>query len=438
MVGGPHVNFAALYRERLSTPPEAVECVRSGDHVVLHSGCAVPQRLVAALAARAETLSGVEIAHILHLGEAPYVAPDCAGAFRHRAFFTGPNVRRAVHEGRADHVPIFLSEVPALFRSGAYRVDVAFLHLSPPDEHGFCSFGVDTSVNKAAAEAARVVVAQVNPAMPRTLGDSFIHVSRLDAIVEVDEPLPELAGGGHDAVTRAIARHVAQLVDDGATLQLGIGSIPDAVLEALEGHRDLGLHTEMFSDGLRRLVEAGVVTNARKTLHPGKSVTSFCMGSRALYDFVDDNPLFEFRPTEYVNDPFVIARNDRMVAVNSALEVDLTGQVCADSIGARIYSGIGGQVDFIRGAARARDGRAIIALPSTAKGGRVSRIVASLRPGAGVVTTRGDVHHVVTEYGAVDLHGRSIRERVRALLSIAHPDHREDLARSARALGLPL
>ncbi|RMG95040.1 MAG: acetyl-CoA hydrolase/transferase family protein [Deltaproteobacteria bacterium] len=432
------MSWSDLYRARCTTAREAVARIPSGAKVVVHGGCAVPSRLVDALVARAAELRNVEIAHILHLGPAPYVAPDLARSFRHRAFFTGGNVRAAVREGRAEYVPIHLSEVPALFRSGAYPVDVALLHLSPPDEHGFCSLGVDVGIHKAAAESARRIVAQVNPRMPRTLGDSFLHVSRLDAIVEVDDPLPELEPGGHDETTRAIGRHVAGLVDDGATLQLGIGAIPDAVLAELEGHRDLGLHTEMFSDGLMALVEKGVVTNARKSLHPGKSVTGFCLGSRALFDFVDDNPLFEFRPTEYVNDPFVIARNDRMVAVNSALEVDLTGQVCADSLGTSIYSGIGGQVDFVRGAARSRGGRAIIALPSTAKGGTVSRIVPSLRPGAGVVTTRGDVHYVVTEHGVADLHGRSLRERVRALLGLADPRFREDLERSAHALGLPV
>jgi acyl-CoA hydrolase/GNAT superfamily N-acetyltransferase len=343
-------------------------------------------------------------------------------------------VRGAVGEGRADYTPVFLSDVPGLFRHGRAPVDVALVQVTPPDEHGYCSFGVSVDIVKAAVDCARHVVAQVNANMPRTLGDSFVHVDRLHALVEADTEIPEMQTPPPDNVARRIGRHIAELVDDGATIQMGIGTIPDSVLLQLADHKDLGVHTEMVGDGIVELIERGVVTGARKSLHRGKVITSFALGSRKLYDFVDNNPMFEFHPSDYSNDPVIIARNENMVAINAALEVDLTGQVCADSRGTEFYSGIGGQVDFIRGASRSRGGKPVIALPSTAMvdGQRVSRIVSTLREGAGVVTSRGDVHWVVTEYGAVDLHGRSIRERAQALIHIAHPDFREQLMAAAR------
>jgi acetyl-CoA hydrolase len=422
------------YRAKLGSAEEAVKVVASGMKVFVHSGCAVPQVLLDALMKRSDEISDVEISHILHMGEAAYVGPEMLGRFRHRSFFTGRNVREAVNAGRAEHVPIFLSEVPLLFRRGAFPVDVAFISLSPPDEHGFCSFGVDVGVNKAAAETARYVVAQVNSRMPRTLGDSFIHVHKLHRVVETEQELPELPRLRMTDSVAAIGENVAGLIEDGSTLQLGIGAIPDAVLHYLRGRKDLGVHTEMFSDGIVELIEEGIINNEKKTIHPGKTVVGFVLGTRWLFDYIDNNPRFEFHPTEYVNDPFIIAQNDKMISINSAIEVDLTGQVCADSIGYKIFSGIGGQVDFIRGAARSAGGKPIIALESTARDGEVSRIVPALKEGAGVVTSRGDVHYVVTEYGVTNLHGKSIRERTRALISLAHPEFRDDLSRTAREL----
>jgi len=428
------VNWAKLYREKVTDAATAVARVKSGDRIYLGSGAGVPQALVQALVARADELRDVEIVHMLHFGEAPYVAPEYARSFRHNALFIGPNVREAVQAGRADFTPIFLSEIPNLFRSGALPLDYAFVQLSPPDEHGFCSFGVEVGCTKPAAEAARVVIAEVNRRMPRTLGDSFIHVRDLDVIVEVDYPIPEAPQGGSTPVHRRIGELIAEMIPDGATLQMGIGSIPDAVLANLTNHRDLGIHTELFSDGVVQLVEMGVITGARKTLHPGKVVAGFLFGSQALYDFVEDNPIIELHPTNYVNDPFIIAQHDNMVSINSALEVDLTGQVAADSIGPRLYSGVGGQLDFVRGAARSKGGKPIIALPATAKGGTISRIVPMLKPGAGVTTTRNDVHYVVTEYGVAELYGKTVRERAKALINVAAPEFREELTRQAREL----
>jgi acetyl-CoA hydrolase len=340
-----------------------------------------------------------------------------------------------VNQGAADFTPIFLSEIPDLFRNGILPLDVALVSLSPPDEHGFCSFGVEVGATKPAAEAARLIVAEINRSMPRTLGDSFIHVSRLHCIVEADYPLHEAPQGGSSPLHLQVGRHIAEMIPDGATLQMGIGSIPDAVLKNLGSHKDLGVHTELFSDGIVDMVEAGVITCARKTLHPGKIVAGFLFGSKRLYEFVDNNPLIELHPTDYVNDPFNIAKNDKMVAINSALQVDLTGQVCADSIGTRLYSGVGGQVDFIRGAARSKGGLPIIAFISTTKNETISRIVPTLTPGAGVVTTRNDVHYIVTEYGVAALHGKTIRQRAQALIDIAHPNFRDELSRSAQELG---
>jgi acyl-CoA hydrolase len=411
---------------------EAVAAIRSGDRVYVHAGCAEPEVLVNALVERAPELHDVEIVHLMTMGSAGYAAQGMEPHFRHNSLFTGANVRSAIHSRRADFTPVFLSEIPRLFTERLLPIDVALIQVSPPDEHGFLSFGIGVECTKAAAETARTVIAQVNPRMPRTLGDSFIHRSKVHYLVEHETPLIELQPGHvGDPETRAIGGHVAELIENGATLQTGIGAIPDAVLEALSSKRDLGMHTEMFSDGIIRLVEAGVVNNERKTLHRGKIIASFMLGTRSLYDFADNNPLIELHPSDYVNDPFVISRNEKMVAINSALQVDLTGQVCADSLGHLNYSGFGGQLDFVRGAARSRGGKAIIALPSTARGGTLSRIVPVLSPGSGVTTTRGDVHYVVTEHGVAHLHGRTIRERTAALIGIADPRFRAELRAEA-------
>jgi acyl-CoA hydrolase/L-amino acid N-acyltransferase YncA len=415
------------YAHKLRPADDALGVIRSGHHIFVGSGAAAPQYLVERLTARADYLHAAEIVHIMTLGIAPYAMPPVKESFRHNAFFVGPNVRDAVAAGEADYTPIFLSEIPRLFRSGRVPIDVALIQVTPPDEHGFCSLGVSVDIVKPAIECARVIIAEVNPRMPRTLGDSFIAADAIDTMVEHESPLPEVTHPPPDDVSRAIGRWVGSLVEDGATLQIGIGSMPDAILESLTDKHDLGLHTEMLSDGTLALIESGVINNSRKTLHPGKIIASFVMGTQRLYDFVDDNPLVELHPNDYVNDPFIIAQNERMVAINAAIEVDLTGQVCSDSLGHLFYSGIGGQVDFIRGAARSKGGRPIIALPSTADDGKISRIVSQLKPGAGVVTSRGDVHYVVTEYGVADLYGRSARQRAMALIGITHPDYRHEL-----------
>jgi len=425
-------NWQEKYSSKVSTPQEAVTKVRSGQRVFIGSGAAEPQLLVKALSDRGPELADTQITHILTLGVAPYADPKLEDGFRHNALFIGPNVREAVAEGRADFTPVFLSEVPRLFRRGKMPIDVALIQVTPPDEHGYCSYGVSVDVTKAGAESAKHVVAEVNPNMPRTLGDCFIHVDQIDTLVPSDVPILEVPAGKIDKVAKRIGQHIADLIQDGSTLQLGIGTIPDAVLSCLGDKKDLGIHSEMLSDGVIDLVESGVINGSRKKIHTGKIVVSFVLGTRRLYDFVDNNPMCEFHPSEFTNDPFRIAQNDRVVAINSALQVDLTGQVCADSLGTYFYSGIGGQVDFIRGASRSHQGRPIIALPSTASGGKVSRITATLTPGAGVVTSRGDVHYVVTEYGIADLHGKTIRERAMALIHIAHPDHREQLMEEAR------
>jgi acetyl-CoA hydrolase len=427
------MSWSEAYRRKVTSAEAAVQTVASGEHVWLHAGCNNPEELLNALVARSRELRDVEVTHLLTFGAAPHVDAACVGSFRHRALFAGPNVRAAINEGRADWVPVFLSEIPGLVRSRVIPVDVAFIHIAPPDEHGFCSYGVGVECTKAAAESARAVVALVNRQMPRSLGDCFIHVSRLTHVVEIDRPVIELPQSTEvSAVSRAIGRNVADLIENGSTLQMGIGEIPDAVLLYLKDKRDLGIHTEMFSDGVVDLFESGVVTGEAKTLHKGKIVASFVLGSKRCFRFLDNNPFVEFHPSDYVNDPFVIAQNESMVAINSALSVDLTGQVCADSMGRSIYSGFGGQVDFIRGASRSRGGRPIIALPSTAKGGTVSRIVDALAEGAGVVTSRADVHYVVTEYGVADLRGRSLRERAQALVACAHPDFRDELRCAAK------
>jgi acetyl-CoA hydrolase len=431
------MNVSELYRRKLCSPAEAVAGIESGMRIYLGGGAGVPQVLERALVQRAPELRGVEIVHVLTFYEGEYLKPEYAASFRHRALFLGENARQAVREGRADFTPIFLNEIPSLFRCSydgecILPLDAALIQVSPPDEHGFCSFGVEVGVTKPAAQAAKRVIAEVNRQMPRVLGDSFIHLNKLDSLVEVDYALPQVPQGKFGPVQDRIGQHIAGLIPDGATLQLGIGSIPDAVLFHLKDKRDLGIHTELFSDGVIELVEQGVITNERKTLHPGKMVAGFLFGSEKLYHFVHNNALIELHPTDYVNDPFVIAQNDNMIAINSAIEIDLTGQVCADSVGQSFYSGIGGQVDFVRGAARSRGGKPVIALPSTAKDDQISRIVAQLKPGAGVVTSRGDTHYVVTEHGVASLHGKSIRERARALIAIAHPRFREQLERYAR------
>ena len=421
------MNAQELYRSKLTTSDEALSHLSSGTRILVGSGCAEPQELVHELCHQADRLHDLEIVHLLTFGGADYVDSKYNGHFRHNAYFIGGNVRAAVHEGRADYTPIFLHEIPELMRSGQRPTDVALLQVTPPDRHGYCSLGIHVDIEMAAIETAKFLIAEVNPNMPRTLGDSIIHISRFDALVEVDTPLLELPIHEPDEVSIRIGGNIADLIDHGSTLQLGIGNIPNAVLRFMTEKRHLGIHTEMISDGCISLIENGIIDNSQKTLHRGKTVVSFVMGTRKLYDLVDDNPSIEFYPSDYANDPRVIAQNDKMVAINSALQVDLTGQVCSDSMGYKFYSGIGGQVDFIRGAAMSRGGKPIIALPSTAKKGTISRIVSHLDEGAGVVTSRGDVHYVVTEYGIAYLHGKTVRERALALINIAHPDFRSEL-----------
>jgi acyl-CoA hydrolase len=415
------------YSHTLRTADDALRLVQSGMRVYIQPGCAEPETLVEALMRRAPELFNVEIVHMMTMGAAPYVAPEMAGHFRHNAIFIGPNVREAINEGRADYTPIYLSEIEGLFESGAMPIDVALIEVSPPDSHGYCSFGVGVDTTLTAAKCARYVIAQVNNYMPRTYGDSFIHVSDIDAVVESSRPLCELKKPVVTDLHVAIARNVAGLIEDGAVLQTGIGGIPDAVLPFLADRKDLGIHSELVSDGVIPLIENGVITGARKNYKPRKVIVGFAIGTKQLFDFVDNNPLFEFHPTAYANDPALIARNDNMVAINSALQVDLTGQVCSDSIGNQFYSGIGGQVDFLRGASRSKGGKPIIAISSTAKRGAISRIVPMLSPGAGVVTSRGLVRYVVTEHGVAYLHGKSIRERAKAMIEIADPRFREEL-----------
>lgn len=426
--------WSNIYESRIVSPQEAVQAIKSGMRIFLTGNCSVPQKVLGALVEYAPNLQNVEICQALTVGPADYVAPEMEGHLRVNTMFISANIRKAVQEGRADFTPVLLSEFPLLFKRKYLPLDVALIHVSPPDEHGFCSLGIEVGLTKSAAESSKIIIAEVNQKMPRTLGDAFIHVSKLNYVVPVDYPLPELPMGdeGSSEIIEKIAGYIAELIPDGATMQMGIGAIPDAVLKFLFEKRDLGIHTELFSDGVIDLVEAGVLTNARKTLHTGKIIAGFILGTKRLYDWVDDNPLIELHPTEYVNDPFVIAQNERMVAVNSAIEVDLTGQVCADSIGPKLYSGVGGQLDFIYGASRSKDGVPIIALPSTAK--NFSRIVSTLKPGAGVVTTRNHVRYIVTEYGVADLYGKTIRQRAQALINIAHPDFRDQLTREAKEL----
>ncbi len=412
---------------------EAVKAIQSNQRIYIHSIAAAPQELIRAMVGRAPELRNVEIVHLHTEGIAPYAQPEHAESFHINALFIGANDRAAVQAGRADYIPVFLSEVPSLFRDGILPIDVALIQVSPPDRHGYCSLGVSVEASRCAVQCSKYVIAQVNRFMPRTHGDGLIHIDQLNAIVEHDEPLPEVIPKAPSDIELKIGRNCADLIEDGATLQMGIGSIPNAVLAALTDHRNLGVHTEMFSDGLIDLVERGVVNGSQKRIHPGKIVAGFVVGSRRLYDFVDDNPLVAMLDIGYVNDTAVIRRNPKVVAINSAIEVDFTGQVCADSIGTKLYSGVGGQMDFMRGAAQSVGGKPIIALPSTTHRGE-SRIVSTLKPGAGVVTTRAHVHYVVTEYGSVNLHGKNLRQRTQALIEIAHPSHRERLAAEAALL----
>lgn len=429
------MNWETIYRKKISDVSSALRLIESGNRVYIGGGAGVPVNLTQGLTDQADRLKNVELTHILTFAETPYTKPQYKDNFRVNALFIGSNVRQAIHEGRADFTPVFLSEIPQMFKSGVLPIDIALISLSPPDEHGFCSFGVEVGTTKPAAESAKIIIAELNRQMPRTLGDSFIHVSRLTKIIESDYPIPEVSQGKSGAVQLKIGAYIAELIPNGATLQMGIGSIPDAVLQNLGNHRDLGIHTELFSDGVIDMVEKGVISCAQKTFHPGKIIAGFLFGTKKLYDFIHNNPLIEMHPTDYVNDPFNIAKNEKMVAINSAVQVDLTGQVCADSIGPQFYSGAGGQIDFIRGAARSKGGLPIIALPSTAKKGRISRIVPMLTEGAGVVTTRNDVHYVITEYGVAYLYGKSVRQRTQELINIAHPQFRDELKREAIRIG---
>jgi len=430
------MSWLDLLRERTVTPEVAVQAIQSGNRVFLTGNASVPQKIMAAFVVHAKSLHDVEVVQVLTIGKSDYVAPEMAGHIRVNTMFISDDVRLAVNEGRADFTPCFLSEIPLLFKNRNLPVDVALIHVTPPDEHGFCSFGVEVGVTKAAAQSARIVIAEVNPHMPRTLGDAFIHISKINHVVPVDYQLPDTAMGDPSPLAQQIAKNIAGLIPDGATLQMGIGGIPDAVLRQLTNHKHLGVHSELFSDGVIELVERGVVDGEMKTLHPGKMVAGFLIGTKRLYSFVNDNPVVELHPTEYVNDPFIIAQNSKMVAINSAIEVDLTGQVCADSIGSRFYSGVGGQVDFIYGSSRSQGGVPIIALPSSAivKGQLTSKIVATIKPGGGVITTRNHVRFVVTEHGVAELYAKNVRQRARALINIAAPEFRDELEKKAHEM----
>jgi 4-hydroxybutyrate CoA-transferase len=415
------------YRAKQLSAERAVEAVRSGDRVWVQSGCGTPSVLVDALVERAPHLRDVEIVHMMTLGTASYTRPEYEGHFRHRGLFLGPNVRDAVAAGRADYTPIFLSEIEGLFESGQLPLDVVLMQVSPPDAHGFVTLGTTIDCTMTTVRLARYVIAEVNRQMPRTHGETAIHIRDIDAIVETDRPLLELCSEPFTEMHMRVARNVASLIPDGATLQTGIGGISEAVLHCLDDKRNLGIHTEMCPDGVVDLMESGVMNGEGKSIHRGKAVVAFVLGTQRLFNFIHENPCFEFRPIKYINDPFVVAQNERMVAINGALQIDLTGQVCADSLGTKPYSGFGGQLDFIRGAARSKGGIPIIALPSTAMHGDLSRIVPVLEPGAGVVTSRGDVHYVVTEHGIAYLHGKTLRERAQALIAIADPRFQQEL-----------
>lgn len=426
------MNWREKIEDKITTAEKAIKHINRGDHVFIGSGCAIPQLLIQEMIAYADYLGDVKILHILSLGSAPYVDARFTNIFRHNAFFIGPNVREAISKGNADYTPLHLSEIPRLIERDIIHIDVALIQVSTPDEHGFCSYGVSVDIVKTAAEKADLVIAEINPYMPRTLGDSFIHINDIDYLVENSRPLIEMPIEEPDEVAEEIAKNVATLIEDGSTIQLGFGRIPNAIAKALKGKHNLGVHTELFTDSIIDLVTSGVITGSEKNVHKGKIVVSFCLGSQKLYDLVNNNPLFEFHPSKYTNDPFSIGQNKKMMAINSALQIDLTGQVCADSLGYEFYSGIGGHTDFIRGAARSAGGKPIIALPATSRDGLLSRIVPHLDEGAGVTVTRADVHYIVTEFGIANLHGRSIRERAMALISIAHPKFREMLLAEAK------
>ena len=433
------MDWKQYYQSHRMTALEAVRLIKSGDRVFLTGNCSVPLHLLSALVEYAPNLQNVELCQALTVAGSEYVSPEMEGHLRVNSFFVSHNVRKAIHEGRADFTPVLLSEFPLLFQKGILPLDVALVHISPPDEDGYCRLGIEAGLTRSQAESAKLVIAQVNKQMPSMMGDTLFHVIQLGAIVEVDEPLAELPmtnDTDHQLVQR-IAGFIAERIPDGATLQLGIGGIPDAVLGYLYDKKDLGIHSELFSDGVIDLVEKGIINGSRKTIHTGKITAGFILGTRRLYDWVHNNPLIEIRRTEYVNNPFIIAQNKNMVAINSAIEIDLTGQVCSDSIGTKIYSGVGGQMDFIYGASLSDGGLPIIALPSTTTlkdGTIISRIVPMLKPGAGVVTSRNHVHYIATEYGMVDLYGKTIRQRTQALISIAHPDFRDDLTAQAKQL----
>ncbi len=433
------MDWKQYYQSHRMTALEAVRLIKSGDRVFLTGNCSVPLHLLSALVEYAPNLQNVELCQALTVAGSEYVNPEMEGHLRVNSFFVSHNVRKAIHEGRADFTPVLLSEFPLLFQKGILPLDVALVHISPPDEDGYCRLGIEAGLTRSQAESAKLVIAQVNKQMPSMMGDTLFHVTQLGAIVEVDEPLAELPmtnDTDHQLVQR-IAGFIADRIPDGATLQLGIGGIPDAVLGYLYEKKDLGIHSELFSDGVIDLVEKGIINGSRKTIHTGKITAGFILGTRRLYDWVHNNPLIEIRRTEYVNNPFIIAQNKNMVAINSAIEIDLTGQVCSDSIGTKIYSGVGGQMDFIYGASLSDGGLPIIALPSTTTlkdGTIISRIVPMLKPGAGVVTSRNHVHYIATEYGMVDLYGKTIRQRTQALISIAHPDFRDDLTAQAKQL----
>lgn len=433
------MDWKKVYDSRKVSAEEAIKQVKSGNRIFLTGNCSVPRILLRALVAYAPNLENVEICQSLTVAGSEYVAPELSGHLRVNTLFISSNVRQAVHEGRADFTPILLSELPLLFKNGILPVDVAFVHLSPPDKNGFCTFGTETGLTKTAAESARMVIAEINPHMPRTLGDTIIHIRDIDYLVEVDYPLSELSfhEDGDPVIIEKIAKVIAERIPDGACMQTGIGAIPLAVMDHLHDKKDLGVHSELFSDAVIDLVEKGVITGSRKTLHPGKIIAGFMIGTNRLFEWANDNPLIELHRTEYVNNPFTIAQNDRMVAINSAIEIDLTGQICADSIGHRFYSAVGGQFDFIYGASLSNEGLPIIAMPSTNKlrnGTLVSKIVDTLKPGAGVVTTRNHVHFIATEFGMVDLYGKTIRQRVQALIGIANPQFRDELTSKAKEL----
>ncbi len=432
-------NWKEIYSSRVTTADEAIKAVNSDQRVYLTGNASVPLQLLEALVKRAPEIYNVEIAQVLTICSSDYVAPEMAGHLRVNSMFISPNVRAAINEGRGDFTPVLLSEFPLLFKNGILPLDVALIHVSTPDENGFCSLGGEAGLTMTAAESARIVIAQVNQQMPRTLGDTAMHVSRMNHIVEVDVPLTErhMADENDPELVEQIAGHIASLIPDGATMQLGIGGVADAVLKHLHDKKDLGIHSELISDGIIDLVEAGVINGSRKTLHPGKIVAGFLLGTKRLYEWANNNPMIELRRSEYINDPMVIAQNDKMVAINQAIEVDFTGQVCADSIGPKMYSAVGGQLDFTYGASRSKGGVAIITMPSTSTlrdGSVVSKIVPMLKHGAGVVTSRNHVRYVVTEFGIADLYGKSVRQRSQALIDIAHPQFREQLTAQAREL----